>query len=107
MKCADIRSLAHRSYPTVGTYTLISTTDSDFGPIQARVDGIDDQIRLNDQRIADLDALLEARRARLEAEFVAMERALALLQNQNAALQSIGPVIPVARSNNTSQSGLI
>ena len=82
-------------------------TDSEFGPIQSRVDGIDDQIRLNDQRIANLDKLLEARRARLEAEFVAMERALALLQNQNAALQSIGPVIPVARSNNTSQSGLI
>ena len=73
-------------------------------PIQARVDGINDQIRLNDQRVEDLDELLEAKRARLEAEFVAMERILAQLQNQNAALGSIRPLV-VSRSTSSGQAG--
>ena len=67
-------------------------TDPSFGPIQNRVDGINDQIRLNDRRIESLEAQLEAKRQRLLAQFVAMERALAQLQSQFAALSSFQPI---------------
>ncbi|HEX7008820.1 MAG TPA: flagellar filament capping protein FliD, partial [Phycisphaeraceae bacterium] len=63
-------------------------TDSEIGVIQLRVDAIDDQIELNNKRLASLDQLLAAKRAKLEAEFLAMERALATLQQQSQALGS-------------------
>ncbi len=69
-------------------------TDSSSGVLQARLDSIGDQIQLGERRIEQLDALLESKRARLEAQFVAMETALAQLQNQSSALAGIQAIAP-------------
>jgi flagellar hook-associated protein 2 len=74
-------------------------TDSDFGPIQGRIDALNRQVELNDDRIETLDQRLEAKRARLEAEFAAMERALSNLQAQNSALSAFQPILQTARNN--------
>ncbi|MEE9212030.1 MAG: flagellar filament capping protein FliD [Phycisphaeraceae bacterium] len=67
-------------------------TDANTGLVQNRVDALDAQVRLNNDRIEQLDVLLAAKRARLEFEFVAMERALATLQTQSLALASFRPL---------------
>ena len=67
-------------------------TDSDFGPIQGRIDALNRQVELNDDRIETLDQ-------RLEAEFAAMERALSNLQAQNSALSAFQPILQTARNN--------
>jgi flagellar hook-associated protein 2 len=64
-------------------------TDSETGPLQTRVDAIEGQIKLNAKRIESLDKLLEAKRARLERQFIAMEKALAGLQDQGSALNGL------------------
>ena len=74
-------------------------TNGNGGTIQSRVDSINRQLELNNQRIGQLDALLEARRARLEAEFLAMERALAQMQNQSSALGSLAPLVAQASNS--------
>jgi len=51
---------------------------------------IDDRIAVQNRRIDLLTARLEDRRGILEAQFAAMERAIAQLQQQQGALQSIG-----------------
>jgi len=67
-------------------------TNTEFGIIESRVSAIDLQLSLNNDRIEQLDAALLVKRARLEAQFVAMERALAGLQQQSSALASFQPV---------------
>ncbi len=47
---------------------------------------IDDQIAAQNRRIADFDVRLESRRVVLERQFLAMERAIGLLQSQQGAL---------------------
>jgi flagellar capping protein FliD len=51
---------------------------------------IDDRIAVQNRRIELINSRLEDRRSILEAQFVAMERAIAQLQQQQGALQSIG-----------------
>ena len=68
-----------------GVFTL---ADKNF---QAQID------RTND-RIEDFEKRLEAKRARLEAQFLAMERSLALLQGQGNALASIAGNISLAQA---------
>jgi len=65
-----------------------SLTSSTDGLITRRTDTIDDQIELNNERIEFFDAKLEAKRQILEAQFQAMERTLAQLQDQSNALSS-------------------
>lgn len=77
-------------------------TDTDTGIIESRVAAIDRQISLNNDRIDTLAEALEAKRARLEAQFVAMEAALADLQRQSSALASFQPVSFTPTSNNAS-----
>ncbi len=67
-------------------------TDTETGSIQSRIDGIDDQIALNNRRIEQLDEALAAKRERLTNEFIAMERALAELQSQGSALNSLSGI---------------
>jgi flagellar hook-associated protein 2 len=67
-------------------------TDSEAGPVQSRIDAIDDQLELNRKRIEQIDKSLENKRARLTAEFIAMERALAELQSQGSALANFQPL---------------
>lgn len=77
-------------------------TDSIDGTMQLRVDAIDRQIELGNDRIENLDERLAARRLLLEAEFLALERTLATLQAQSSALLNIQPLArPTNQSNNT------
>ena len=68
---------------------LDDLTDSVDGAIQSRMDSIEDQIELGNDRIEQIDRLIADKRARLEFEFLAMERAIAELQNQSNALASL------------------
>lgn len=62
-------------------------TDVDNGNVRIRKDAINDGIESLQASIERLEARLEKRRERLVAEFLAMESALADLQNQQAMLQ--------------------
>ncbi len=64
-------------------------TDTDTGIIESRVATLTRQMDLNNDRIETIDEALAARRARLEAQFLAMEQALAGLQEQSSALASL------------------
>ena len=69
---------------------LLNTfTDGTDGTIQLRLDAMQNQIEIGNDRIEQLDKSLDAKRARLEAEFLAMERAIAALQGQSSALASL------------------
>ncbi len=73
-------------------------TDDIDGVVQGKLDTLDTQVRLNEQRIEELNERLESRRQRLLAEFQAMETALAQLQDQSAALGQI-QAISVPQNN--------
>lgn len=51
---------------------------------------LDDLVKLQNDRIAQMDVRLATRRAILERQFAAMEQAIASLQSQSSALSSIG-----------------
>jgi len=74
---------------------LARLTDGVDGTIQSAVDTLQRQIDLNTDRIESIDEILEAKRARLEAQFIAMERALAEMQGQGTALAQIQAIQPV------------
>ena len=68
---------------------LATLTDTVDGTIQLRLDAMDQQINLGNRRIEQLDDQLDAKRARLEAQFLAMELAIAQIQGQSNALLSL------------------
>jgi len=61
-------------------------TDASSGPVEQAVERISEQIETNRGRLERIDESLEEKRARLEKQFIDMERALAGLQDQSAAL---------------------
>lgn len=69
-------------------------TDGVDGTIQSAVETLQRQVNLNEDRIESMDKTLEAKRARLESQFIAMERALAEMQDQSSALSQIQAVKP-------------
>lgn len=71
-------------------------TDSLTGVIQNRLTSFDRQIALGNERIEFLDQQLEDKRGRLEAEFLAMELALAKIQSQSSSLSALSALIPSA-----------
>jgi flagellar hook-associated protein 2 len=64
------------------------TRDAD-GLIAQRNDLLADQQELLNDRIDALNLLLDDKRARLEAQFVALERSLAMLQGQQSSLSAL------------------
>ncbi len=64
-------------------------TDTIDGRLTTATNGIDTQIEIGNERIEYLDALLDSKRSRLEAQFLAMEQALAVIQNQQSAISSL------------------
>ncbi len=69
---------------------LIDTlTDVDTGTLTLRIEAITVQVELGNDRVEQLDIGLAAKRARLEAQFLAMELAIAQLQTQSTALASL------------------
>ncbi len=69
--------------------TLDLLTDSISGIVTNAADNFDSQIELANDRIEQLNELLASKRQRLEREFAAMENALAQMQSQQSALQSL------------------
>lgn len=66
--------------------TYISSID---GVLPRKNRSLDDQIKLQQSRIASMNKSLETKRGKLEAQFVAMEKAISQLQSQQSALSSI------------------
>jgi flagellar hook-associated protein 2 len=64
--------------------------DSTTGVLTGRTQGIDSQIALQRGRVDAYNQRLAARRATLERQFLAMEKAIGQLQTQSTALGSIG-----------------
>lgn len=64
--------------------------DATSGVLTGRTQGIDNQITLQRGRIESYNQRLAARRATLERQFLAMEKAIGQLQTQSTALGSIG-----------------
>lgn len=66
-----------------------SFTNSVDGLLTRRKNTIDDQIRQQNERIEQIDLRLGRKREQLERQFLAMERAIASLQSQQASLGSL------------------
>jgi len=82
------------SFETLGIAELIAQTvdgitDSIDGTITNKDDSIQRQIDLQEDRIANFDIQLSIKRQQLEAEFLAMEKAIADLQSQQQALAQL------------------
>jgi flagellar hook-associated protein 2 len=72
--------------------TLELLTDDYSGLIANITDGIEDRSGLLTDRITSMNKLLEAKRARLERQFAAMETALASLQGQQSSLSTLASI---------------
>ncbi|MBL0920845.1 MAG: flagellar filament capping protein FliD [Phycisphaerales bacterium] len=82
------------TYNVLGVAEIIknlaeSFTNAADGVLTRRKTTLDSQIEQQNSRIGRFDESLERKRARLEAQFLAMERAIASLQGQQSALGSI------------------
>ena len=64
---------------------LGALTDSVNGTVQLRLHTLQDQVDLGNSRIVKLGEQLDAKRARLEVEFMALERAVSQIQSQGSA----------------------
>ncbi|MCW5768236.1 MAG: flagellar filament capping protein FliD [Phycisphaeraceae bacterium] len=64
--------------------------DSVSGILTGRKRSIDTQIEFQNKRIAEIDVRLASRRQVLQAQFVAMEQAIAQLQSQQSTISQIG-----------------
>ncbi len=80
-------------------------TDAVDGSIQSRVDAIDDQIELGNNRIAALDDRLDAKRLVLETQFRTLEQTLATLQSQSSSLGNLQPILLQSRNSSGSLLG--
>jgi flagellar hook-associated protein 2 len=78
---------------------LDTLTNSIDGWVTLADRSFNDQIKLANKRIGEMDVRLEAKRKRLEAEFAAMETALARLQAQGNALNSLAANVFLAQTS--------
>jgi len=65
-------------------------TNTVNGRLTNKNDSLDDLIKIQEGRVTDLNGRLDAKRARLERQFLAMEQAIAQLQTQSQALSQLG-----------------
>lgn len=68
---------------------LLSRMTNSDGTLDSKLNSITNQLNLNADRIEQLNELLDDKRARLRAEFNAMELALADLQSQSGSLDTL------------------
>ena len=72
--------------------TLDAMTESG-GLLKRHDDALEDQRDLLSDRVERLNSLLESKRARMLAQFQAMEQALSLMQSQQSALDSLSSLV--------------
>jgi flagellar hook-associated protein 2 len=94
---ATAQNTGATEYTRVGVMEKIaqyadSLTDFVDGRITRRRNTFDNQIELQQDRIENLTAQLNVKRARLEQQFLAMEQAISALQGQQQALGQIGAI---------------
>ena len=73
-------------------------TDDIDGIVQSQLNVLGQQVTQNDKRIEELNERLESKRERLESQFIAMEQALARLQDQSSALTQLSQVAANSRA---------
>lgn len=88
---------AEAGFGAVLQSTLDELSRSGDGLLARRGDAITDQQELLNSRISQMNTTLEAKRSRLEAQFVALERTLAAMQDQQNALTSLAQLAANAR----------
>lgn len=72
-------------------------TDIQFGSVQGRIDTLDRQILQNNDRIDQLNVLIDGRRARLQAEFAGLESVIAGFQDQSSSLATLSQLATAQR----------
>jgi flagellar hook-associated protein 2 len=82
----------------------IESINGAAGLLKKRNTTLDDQEQLLNERIDRMNALLDSKKQRLLAQFVAMEQALAKINTQQSALQSLGWTISTNSSSSSSKS---
>jgi flagellar hook-associated protein 2 len=80
---------ADTGFGTVVKNRIKHFTESDTGVIPLRDEALQASAKLLNDRITQMNALIEKRRTRLQAQFQAMETTLARLQSQQTALTSL------------------
>ncbi len=72
--------------------TMTSLTDIADGTFANERDVLDSSIQKNEERIADLNVLLESKKTRLLNEFAQMETIISTIQSQQSALSALKPI---------------
>lgn len=81
--------------------TLRAMTSSSGGLLTNQSNRLEDQVELFNNRIAEMEELLDAKEARYYAQFQAMETALAELQSQQSALSSLSSALSTYSTSNS------
>ncbi|MCE9590488.1 MAG: flagellar filament capping protein FliD [Planctomycetes bacterium] len=76
---------------------LKKLTDTD-GPLLSTVNTLNDTIKLNTDRMATMDITLANKRSLLQAQFNAMEQALAQMQSQSSSLTALSSAASASKS---------
>jgi flagellar hook-associated protein 2 len=87
-----------RGFGDIFDALLDDLTNSVDGVVTLANNTFRDQIEFANTRIGEFDGRLEAKRRRLESQFTAMEAALARLQGQNGALNSLASNVLLAQT---------
>jgi len=87
------------TFKKLGVLEQIEKLANDFtttlgGLITRRTQTIEQQISLQEDRIASIDDQLQRKRESLQRQFQAMEQAIAALQSQSSAISALGAFSP-------------
>jgi flagellar hook-associated protein 2 len=85
----ELFTKADTGFGTVVKNQIKHFTEADSGVIPLEDQAIEASSKMLTDRIASMNTLIEGRRARLQAQFQAMESTLAKLQSQSSALTSL------------------
>lgn len=94
-------SVSARGFGQIFNDMLEGLTDSIDGTMTLADENFTQAIELANSRIEDIEVRLESRRAYLTQQFVAMEQAIALLQNQSSAISSIQSITTTSSSSSS------
>lgn len=87
------QSFRSRGVAELLTETIDQYLSSTSGILTRKQRSLDDQIRLQNERIARMDRLLLSKRETLERQFAGLEQTLARLQNQQSSLGGLAGLV--------------